>query len=345
MWDKLKSAPHTHFHNMYGPTEATVDATIGSIRHANGGPTIGKPIANARVYVLDEHRQPVPIGVPGELYLGGVGVARGYLFRPQLTEERFVPDPFVGNDARMYKTGDLARWKADGSLEYLGRNDFQVKLRGFRIELGEIEAALQRCDGVREAVVIAREDVEGDKRLVAYLVAQEGCELVIAQLREQLTASLAEYMIPSAFVILDRLPLNPNGKLDRKALPAPDQSAVATRQYEAPLGEIEQAIAQVWQDLLHLDRVGRHDHFFELGGHSLLVMQLMLRLRERFHVEVPLRTLFERPQLAALADQIVSLQLAQFAHAEIDEVDADLADLSEAELLALLSNGVEHESR
>ncbi|MGJ7904844.1 AMP-binding protein, partial [Lysobacter sp. 1R34A] len=177
MWDKLKASTSIHFHNMYGPTECTVDATIGSIRDAVGGPTIGRPIANTPVYLLDSRGEPVPVGVPGELFLGGVQVARGYLDRPELTAERFVRDPFSAEpDARMYKTGDLGRWRADGTIEYLGRNDFQVKIRGFRIELGEIDARLSACDGVREAVVIAREDDGGDKRLVAYVVAEPGAE-------------------------------------------------------------------------------------------------------------------------------------------------------------------------
>ncbi|MBT2779855.1 non-ribosomal peptide synthetase, partial [Lysobacter sp. ISL-54] len=309
LWAQLRDSKRIHFHNMYGPTECTVDATIGSIREATGGPVIGRPIANTPVYVLDARGEPVPIGVVGELHLGGVQVARGYWNRPELTAERFVRDPFSTDpQARMYKTGDLGRWLADGTIEYLGRNDFQVKIRGFRIELGEIEARLVACDGVREAVVIAREDVEGDKRLVAYAVMEPGVELSVAALRESLSKDLAEYMVPSAFVALESLPLTPNGKLDRKALPAPDQAAVLSREYAAPQGEIETAIAEIWQDLLGIERVGRHDHFFELGGHSLLAVQVASRLRQSLGLEIPLRDLFSRPTPAALAASVQSAQ-------------------------------------
>jgi amino acid adenylation domain-containing protein len=337
MWTQLHSAKRTHFHNMYGPTECTVDATIGSIREATGGPVIGKPIVNTPVYILDAGGEPVPVGVAGELHLGGVQVARGYWNRPELTAERFVRDPFSADpQARMYKTGDLGRWLADGTIEYLGRNDFQVKIRGFRIELGEIEAKLLACDGVREAVVIAREDVEGDKRLVAYAVMEPGIELSVAALREALSNDLAEYMVPSAFVALEALPLTPNGKLDRKALPAPDQAAVLTREYAAPQGEIETAIADIWQDLLSIERVGRNDHFFELGGHSLLAMQLMVRVREQFHVDVPLRGLFEQPVLHVLADAVRAQQMMEFLGDELQDMEEELDGLSEEELLEIL---------
>jgi amino acid adenylation domain-containing protein len=344
MWERLKASPVVRFHNMYGPTEATVDATIEDISQSAAGPAIGKPLANARIYLLDAQGEPVPLGVAGEIHIGGVGVARGYLNRPELTAERFLADPFdSAPNARMYKTGDLGRWRADGNLEYLGRNDFQVKIRGFRIELGEIEAKLRRCDGVREAVVIAREDVEGDKRLVAYVVPEGHAELSIANLRETLLQDLPEYMIPSACVLLDALPLNPNGKLDRKALPAPDQSAVASRAYEAPVGEVEQTMAAIWQELLGLERIGRNDHFFELGGHSLLVMQLVIRIREQFHVDVPLRVLFEQPVFSALAERVVSEQLNLFSTSDVAAAEDELNDLSEEELLALLAGGTDHE--
>jgi acyl carrier protein len=294
-------------------------------------------LANTRVYILDAHRQPVPVGVMGELYIGGAGVARGYLQRPELTAERFIPDPFNKDPkARLYKTGDLGRWRADGNIEYLGRNDFQVKIRGFRIELGEIEAQLSACEGVREAVVIAREDSPGDKRLVAYVVPRAGVALSITALRESLSRGLAEYMIPSAFVSLDALPLTPNGKLDRRALPMPDQLAVVSREYEAPVGEVEQVIATIWQALLGLERVGRHDHFFELGGHSLLVMRLVTRIREQLQVDVPLSGLFERPVLSALADSIRTLQLEVFLGDELEGMQDELDSLSEAELVEIL---------
>jgi aryl carrier-like protein len=239
--------------------------------------------------------------VAGEIYIGGAGVARGYLNRPELTAERFVADPFSSSPrARMYKTGDLGRWHTDGRIEYLGRNDFQVKIRGFRIELGEIESKLLACSGVKEAVVLAREDLPGDKRLVAYLVPQAHASLSPAGLRTELASSLAEYMVPSAFVILNALPLTPNGKLDRKALPAPDSSAVTTSAYEPPQGETEAALARIWQDLLGIERIGRHDHFFELGGHSLMTIELMARMREQ-GLQVEVRSVFSAHTLAALA--------------------------------------------
>ncbi|HWW71780.1 MAG TPA: amino acid adenylation domain-containing protein, partial [Duganella sp.] len=232
-----------HVINAYGPTECTTVASchhIETLHAVATGVPIGRPIANTQIYILDPSLQPVPLGVTGELHLGGVGVARGYLNRPELSAERFLHDPFssVAN-ARMYKTGDLGRWLPDGTIEYQGRNDFQVKLRGFRIELGEIEARLAVCAGVREAVVLAREDQPGDKRLVAYLVAQDHVTLDAATLRTELAGVLPEHMIPSAFVTLDGLPLTANGKLDRRALPAPDQGALATRAYEAPVGATE----------------------------------------------------------------------------------------------------------
>nr|WP_267875255.1 non-ribosomal peptide synthetase [Duganella lactea] len=308
-WDLLSSTKSAiQFYNMYGPTECTVDATIGLINGAGTSRNIGQPVANTQIYILDAHLQPVPLGVTGELYIGGVQVARGYLNRPELTAQRFVADPFGAAGGRLYRTGDLARWRPEGVIEYLGRNDFQVKVRGFRIELGEIEARLAACDGVREAVVIAREDVAGDKRLVAYLLAQPGAVLAAAALREQLSQHLAEYMVPSAFVVLEAYPLTPNGKLDRKALPAPDQAAVATRAYAAPQGEIETAVAQIWQELLGLEQVGRHDHFFELGGHSLMTVQLVSRLRALFRVDLELREVFEHPTLIALSRVLSSAE-------------------------------------
>ncbi|MBM0108954.1 non-ribosomal peptide synthetase, partial [Steroidobacter sp. S1-65] len=218
----------------------------------------------------DRHLQPVPIGVSGELYIGGAGVARGYLNRASLTAERFVRDPFSADaQARMYKTGDLGRWRADGSIEYLGRNDHQVKIRGFRIELGEIEAQLANQASVKDAVVIAREDAPGEKRLVGYVTSRGAQPPSVEELRAHLKAVLPEYMVPSAFVVLSSLPLTPNGKLDRRALPAPELDAYVSREYEAPQGEVEEVLAGIWQELLHVERVGRQDNFFELGGHSL----------------------------------------------------------------------------
>ncbi|WP_143187463.1 non-ribosomal peptide synthetase, partial [Xenorhabdus eapokensis] len=305
-------SPGRQMLNAYGPTETTICATLYSCTVSDDSstdnpPPIGRPIANTQIYILDPHGHPVPCGVAGEIYIAGAGVARGYLNRPELTAERFLTDPFASKpNARMYKTGDLGRWLPDGNIEYLGRNDFQVKLRGFRIELGEIEARLTQCDGVREAVVIAREDEPGQKRLVAYLLPQKDAELVPATLRQQLAQHLTEYMLPSAFVTLDTFPLTPNGKLDRQALPVPDLSAVVVRGYEAPIGEIEIALAQIWQALLGLEQVGRHDHFFELGGHSLLATQLTTRVRQLLAKELPLQQLFEQPVLMDLAQTLTN---------------------------------------
>jgi arthrofactin-type cyclic lipopeptide synthetase B len=292
----------TRLVNMYGITETTVHVTYRALEAADaqlvGVSPIGVRIPDLQLYVLDARREPVPMGVVGELYVGGAGVARGYLNRDELTAERFLADPATGQ--RLYKTGDLGRLLADGSVEYLGRNDDQVKIRGFRIELGEIEARLATCDGVREAVVIAREDEPGDQRLVAYVIAQQGRTPTAAELRDHLLQSLAEYMVPSAFVLLDTFPLTTNGKLDRKALPAPDAEALARRGYEAPQGSVETAIAHLWQDLLKVDRVGRQDNFFELGGHSLLAVKLIERMRQ-LELSADVRVLFGQPTLAALA--------------------------------------------
>ncbi|WP_122882819.1 non-ribosomal peptide synthetase, partial [Burkholderia pseudomallei] len=281
------------------PTEAAVDVTAWACDAEEGGASvpIGWPIANTRIYVLDGHGQPVPRGVAGELYIGGVQVARGYLNRPELTRERFVDDPFVAG-GRLYKTGDLARWRTDGSLEYLGRNDFQVKIRGFRIELGEIEAQLAKVAGVRETVVLARDSGSpaGEKRLVAYYTGNAD----VAALREQATRHLPAYMVPSAYVRLDAWPLTPNGKLDRRALPAPADDAYARAEYEAPQGAKEEALAAIWKDLLPVERISRHDNFFELGGHSLLVIGLSEKLRAAgLHADV--RVVYRASTLADLA--------------------------------------------
>ena len=300
---------------------------------------IGRPISNTRIYLLDAHLQPVAQGVTGELHIAGAGVARGYLNQPALTGARFVPDPFHPGQ-RMYKTGDLGSWLPDGSLRYLGRNDFQVKLRGFRIELGEIEAALTNCAGVAHAVVLARRDVPGEPRLVAYLVGAAAID--VAALRQQLHGALPEFMIPAAFVQLAALPLTPNGKLDQAALPAPGIGDVLPRAYEAPQGALEQAIAQLWQELLGLERIGRHDHFFELGGHSLMAVQLMGRIEAQLGFTVPLRVLFEHPALSQFAEQVLSEPIDQFDQDDIQALEQQLASLSEEQLLAMLNGENKH---
>src|SRR6266850_848498 len=294
-------------HNLYGPTEAAIDVTAWTCPADTTQESIpiGRPVANTQIYILDEHLEAVPVGIAGELHVGGVQVARGYLNRPDLTAERFIPNPY-GEEAggRLYKTGDLGRHQRDGDIEYLGRSDYQVKIRGFRIELGEIEAVLSRHGQVKEAVVIAREDTPGEKRLVAYVTAVEEEAPNAEELREHLKGALPEYMVPSAFVVLEAMPLTANGKVDRKALPAVDFTAQQTRRYEAPQGEIEEILATIWQELLHVERVGRHDNFFELGGHSLLAVQAISRLRESFRVEISLRNLFEAPTIASLREKV-----------------------------------------
>ena len=297
--------------NEYGPTETAVTATMHAVQlHESIRAPIGRPLANVRVYVLDGQGNPVPMGVSGEIHIGGDGVARGYLNRPELTAEKFVVDPFSEEPgARMYKTGDLGRWRKDGTIEYLGRNDFQVKIRGFRVELGEIEARLSELPAVREVVVLAREDLPGDKRLVAYWTVQEGTEEAevptLEQLRDHLKAGLPAYMVPAAFVKLEAMPLTPNGKVDRKALPAPETGAGNESVYESPKGKTEAALAEIWKALLKVDKVGRNDEFFELGGHSLMIMQLVSRIQSTFGVIVSVRNIYEQASLKSMAVFIV----------------------------------------
>jgi len=268
-------------YDLYGPTETTTYSTF-ALREPGKPPTIGRPLANEQVYLFDAHRQLVPIGVPGELYIGGDGLARGYLNRPELTAEKFVPHPFeVG--ARLYRTGDLARWRVDGNLEYLGRIDHQVKIRGFRIELGEIESVLKTHAAVRESVVLAREDHPGDKRLVAYLVPEPSSEVNIDQLRTLVREKLPEYMMPSAFVVLEALPMTPNGKVDRKALPRPEEKGGGSgKKFMAPRNALETQVAAVWCEVLHLEQIDVGDNFFDLGGHSLMAIRVLSRIREIF---------------------------------------------------------------
>ncbi|MEB2548537.1 amino acid adenylation domain-containing protein [Burkholderia gladioli] len=304
--------PSLRIVNNYGPTETTVVATSGEIEPSAGDAVypIGKPIANTRIYLLDENQALVPLGAVGELYIGGAGVARGYLNRPDLTAQRFLADPFAraegDAEARMYRAGDLARYQPDGNIVFLGRNDEQVKVRGFRVEPGEIEAQLATHEAVREAIVIARQDPAGNARLLAYVSLQDAapCAELVRDLREHLAARLPEYMVPAAFVVLDALPLTPNGKVDRRALPEPDDEAFAQAQYEAPQGDTEQTIAALWAELLGVERVGRHDNFFALGGHSLLATRMLARLRESFGHDVSIRTLFEAPTVSQLAPRV-----------------------------------------
>ena len=299
--------------NMYGPTETTIWSSTYEVKRDNEPIHLGHPIANTQFYVLDARLQPTPIGVPGELYIGGDGVAVGYLNRPDLTAERFLDNPFIASSnrnsaERIYKTGDLARYRANGTIEFLGRADFQVKVRGFRIELGDIEAALLQHDQVRQAVAIAREDRPGDKRLIGYVIPESDTAPTASELRAFLKERLPDYMVPTAFVILDKFPLTPNGKVDRRALPKPEEAATELRVYVAPRTALEEAVASIWVQVLKIERVSVLDNFFELGGHSLLATQIVARLRDKLQVELPLASIFEAPTVAELAERLDAIR-------------------------------------
>jgi amino acid adenylation domain-containing protein len=289
--------------NLYGPTETTIWSAAWKVVPEKPI-SIGRPVANTEFYILDKKLQPVPIGVAGELHIGGDGLARGYFNRPELTAEKFIPHPFVLGE-RIYNTGDLARFLPDGTVECLGRTDHQIKLRGFRIELGEIESALRKISGVNEAIVLAREDFPGDKRLVAYLATNSGRALPIGELRDSLKTKLPDYMVPGAFVFLEKFPLTPSGKIDRKALPAPESRVDSNRNFSAPETPLEIDVAQIWSEVFHLERVGRDDNFFELGGHSLVAIQIIARLRSKLGIELALSTIFKAPTVARLAEAIL----------------------------------------
>ena len=289
--------------NVYGPTETTVWSLVHRVQDGPGPVPVGRPIANTRVHVLDRRLEPLPAGAYGEIYIGGDGVARGYHGRADLTAERFVPDPWGGvPGARLYRTGDIGRYLEDGAVDFRGRADLQVKIRGFRIEPGEIEAALGRQPGVRQAAVVAREDAPGEKRLVAYVVPRPGATLTLGELGGSLRAHLPEHMVPSAFVVLDDLPLTPGGKVDRRALPAPEARALRPdAAFAEPQTEIEQVVARIWREVLRRDRVGLDDNFFDLGGHSLLLIQVSARLTEAFGREIPVVDMFRHTTVSALA--------------------------------------------
>jgi non-ribosomal peptide synthetase component F len=340
-------------HNFYGPTEAAIDVTFWSHEHANGRQIVplGRPITNTQIFLLSSAWQPAPIGAPGELCIGGANLGRGYLNRPELTAEKFIPNPFGGKRGeRLYRTGDLARYLPDGAIEYLGRADHQVKIRGFRIELGEIEAALRQHPALREAAVLAREDRTGAKRLVAYVTSGEEPAPTVSELRAFLKGKAPEHMIPSAFVFLEAMPLTPNGKVNRRALPEPDHSRPDLgAAFVAPRTLTEEKLAELWSQLLGVERVGIYDNFFELGGHSLLATQLVSRVRETFGVELSLIKLFESPVIAELAATISQsqddgqeangskIEKAQRGDQGIEELVAELALLSDDEAQALLA--------
>jgi amino acid adenylation domain-containing protein len=322
----LVELPNTEIINGYGPTESAtftccypiplqLDDNLSSI-------PIGKPIGNTQVFILDPHLNPVPIGIVGELHIGGDGLARGYLNRADLTAEKFIANPFSTDTSRLYKTGDLARYLPDGNIEFLGRIDNQVKIRGYRIELGEIEATLGQYPSIKESIVLVLEDSPGDRWLVAYVVAAAGCNASVTELRNFLQQRLPEYMVPSAFMFLESLPLTPNGKVDRGALPEPDRVRPELRgSYVAPRTSSEETLAGIWAELLKVDKVGVHDNFFELGGHSLLAIQVISRLRAAFGIELPLRMLFEQSTVAALTERIETLLWAGENYRASDKSD------------------------
>jgi amino acid adenylation domain-containing protein len=323
-------------HNLYGPTEAAVDVSFWPCQRDSELPVvpIGFPVANTQLCILDAGMQPVPIGVSGELHIGGVQVARGYLNRPNLTAEKFISDPFSPKPgSRLYKTGDLARYLSNGGIEYIGRTDFQVKIRGLRIELREIEMVLSQHPGVRETVVMAREDRPEGKRLAAYVVASHEPTPTFNELHSFLKEKLPDYMIPSAFVFLDLLPLAPSGKIDRRALPVPDleRSRLETA-FVAPRTPVEKILAKIWCEVLGLERVGVYDNFLELGGHSLLATQVVSRISETFETDLSLRSLFENQTIADLAKVIENII--------ITEIDTLLEEDVEKQLIGEEKTGV-----
>ncbi|HVO62722.1 MAG TPA: amino acid adenylation domain-containing protein [Terriglobales bacterium] len=312
--------------NLYGPTETAVYSAIHRVSNSDGTVLVGRPIKNTPVYVLDAHSQPVPIGVPGEICIAGAGVARGYLNRPDLTDDRFVTDPFRPGQ-RMYRTGDLGRFRSDGIIECLGRLDHQVKIRGFRIELGEIESVLMQYARIRQAVVDVRPSQSGDRRLIAYLVAEDGA-LDISAVRQLLTLKLPDYMVPSVFVTVNALPLSPNGKLNRSALPDPGDTRPETAPaFVAPSSPMAAVVAEIFSQVLEVQQVGLHDNFFELGGHSLLATRVVSRLRDRFQIEVTPRLLFESPSVGSLAERISELLMQATTDDEMAAALAELGDL------------------
>jgi amino acid adenylation domain-containing protein len=325
----------TRLINAYGVSEATIDSSYFESAavslSVDGLVPIGRPFANTKIYILDSHLQPVPIGVAGELHIGGAGVARGYLNQPKLTEQKFIPNPFSNKlGDRLYKTGDLGRYLPDGTIEFLGRLDNQVKIRSFRIEVGEIEAELSQHPAVQQAVIVDREDRPGNKRLVAYFVPKQKQVPTPDELRRFLKEKLPDFMLPSAFVHLDVLPLTANGKVNRQALPVPDPSHMGNEvTFVPPRNLTEETVASIWGDLLGLERVGIHDDFFDLGGHSLLATQVISRLRQALSVELPLRCLFESSTIAELAELVVAQQIQQVESDTLEQILAEVDELSE----------------
>jgi len=338
LWRWLAEYTPITFFNVYGPTECTVNAAVCKIETVQATPVIGRPLPNVRVYILDEQRQPMPVGVPGEVYVGGQGVARGYLANPALTAERFIPDPFGASGARLYRTFDLARYQPDGNIEFLGRIDHQVKIRGYRIELGEIEAALRTHPALSDVLVMTAEDVNSEKSLVAYVVSKRQPAPEVDELRRFLKERLPVYMTPSEFAVLDSLPVSSNGKLDLKALPTLSQIRSETRDaYLASRTASERMLASIWSELLRREPIGIYDNFFELGGHSILATQLVMRIRQLFEIDLPLSAIFESVTLADLNFKILQHQL-QPNDDGVDAMIEELEHLSEDEVRTLLES-------
>jgi natural product biosynthesis luciferase-like monooxygenase protein len=325
--------------NMYGPTETTIWSTTHELSGEEAVIPIGRPIANTQIYILDDAMRPVPVGVPGDLYIGGDGVTRGYLNRPDLTAERFVPDPFRGGTARMYWTGDQARYRSDGTIDFLGRTDFQVKVRGYRIELGEIESALSAHPSIRDVVVLVREDEPGDKRIVAYAIPSGAALAGDDELRTFLGEQLPEYMIPAHFVEMDVFPTTPNKKTDRKALPVP--SVVARRPAEGltlPRTPVEKDVAAVWRDVLHVETIGIDSSFFDVGGNSLLALRLVSSLKDAFRVDMPLHAVAAASTIAEMAEWITEHQIEHADAIDLEAALKNMEDMSEEEIRALLDD-------
>jgi amino acid adenylation domain-containing protein len=325
----LESGKPLHLVHLYGPTEGTTLSSWYEIEKVPADARtipIGQSVSNTELWVLDQYGHVLPVGVPGELFIGGDGLAREYLKHPKLTAEKFVPHPFSNEPgARLYRTGDLVRYLSDGNIDFLGRMDQQVKIRGFRIELGEIEAVLNEHTAVRESVVLVRDDVPGEKRLVAYVVADSGA--IVNELRSWLRERLPEYFVPTFFIVLDKLPLTANGKVDRRALPAPDQSELLKEKLVAPRTPEEEKIAAIWSDVLDIKPIGIQTNFFDLGGHSLLATRVVTRISEAFGIRLPLRALFDSPTIAGVAAQVAS----------VSEIVKKLAHLSDDDTRSLLA--------
>jgi acyl-coenzyme A synthetase/AMP-(fatty) acid ligase len=341
--ERFFSRLNAELHNTYGPTEAAVNASAWVCERDSRRRSvpIGRPIANSVIHILDQDLSLVPTGVPGELHIGGEGIARGYLHMPDATAEKFVPDPFaIQPGRRLYKTGDLARYLPDGNIEFLGRIDNQLKIRGFRVELEEIEAAMRRHPEIRQVAVVARQNESNENRIVAYIAAAGEEAPSSHELRCFLLETLPEYMVPTSFVMLDALPLSPNGKIDRRALPLLDSAKENRTDFVAPRTQVETDLAMIWAELLNIPQVGVQSNFFDLGGHSLLVIRVASRIRAHFQTDLPLRTLFENPTVEELAEVIAEKQGGKPDDDGADQILANIASLSDEEVQRRLAGAM-----